>query len=59
ERSLPPRPRSADRNPKPSIHSGQLRSSILSFQDRDLLPKDEVLQQQTATAAKEANQDSE
>ncbi|MFZ0859151.1 MAG: hypothetical protein WCA27_18270, partial [Candidatus Sulfotelmatobacter sp.] len=31
---------SADRDPKPSIHSGQLRSSILSFQDRDLLPKD-------------------
>jgi len=35
------------------------RSSILSFEDRDLLPKDEVLQHQTAMAAKEANHDSE
>jgi len=59
KRSLPPRPQSADCHPKPSIHSGQLRSSILSFQNTDLLPKDEVLQQQTASAAEDTKDDSE
>ena len=59
ERSLPPRPHLPDCDPKPPIHPGQPRPSILSFQDGDLLPKDEVLQHQTATAAKEAKHDSE
>lgn len=59
ERIFPLRPYSTECNPEASIQSGQLGPPILSLQHRDLLPKGEILQQQSSSTAKKANDDSE